>query len=144
MALGACGIALISPLVISAGLSLFNLFALTSTNLDIFSFVLGFILYAFYLAFTALLIVISIKVCLSLAEKFGQSKAFGIGLFFLEPIFIGILAFGKSSYIKEEKAQKCIEPITDAIDKTKEELKDEESAETTSESVVSHDNSIEQ
>jgi uncharacterized membrane protein YhaH (DUF805 family) len=33
-----------------------------------------------------------------LAKKFGKSEAFGIGLFFLGPIFLAILAFGDAEY----------------------------------------------
>ena len=33
-----------------------------------------------------------------LAKKFGKSEAFGIGLFFLGPIFFAILAFGDAEY----------------------------------------------
>lgn len=33
-----------------------------------------------------------------LAKKFGKSEAFGIGIFFLGPIFLAILAFGDAEY----------------------------------------------
>ena len=34
----------------------------------------------------------------ALAKKFGRSEAFGMGLFFLAPLFFAILAFGKARY----------------------------------------------
>lgn len=37
-------------------------------------------------------------VCQELAKKFGKSDTFGIGLFFLGPIFLAILAFGDAEY----------------------------------------------
>jgi hypothetical protein len=36
--------------------------------------------------------------CMELAKKFGKSDAFGIGLFFLSPIFLAMLAFGDARY----------------------------------------------
>jgi Na+/melibiose symporter-like transporter len=36
----------------------------------------------------------------SLSDVFGKSKGFKIGLFFLTPIFIWILGFGKATYNK--------------------------------------------
>lgn len=36
------------------------------------------------------------KIYIELAKKFGQSTGFGIGLVFLNPIFMAMLAFGKS------------------------------------------------
>ncbi len=36
--------------------------------------------------------------CMELAKKFGKSETFGIGLFFLQPIFLAILAFGDAEY----------------------------------------------
>ena len=41
-------------------------------------------------------IVASILIYIELAKKFGQSSAFGIGLVFLNPIFMAILAFNKN------------------------------------------------
>lgn len=35
---------------------------------------------------------------MELAKKFGKSETFGIGLFFLGPIFLAILAFGDAKY----------------------------------------------
>lgn len=37
------------------------------------------------------------KIYIELAHKFGKSTGFGIGLVFLSPIFLGILAFSKNS-----------------------------------------------
>ncbi len=36
----------------------------------------------------------------SLGDVFGKSKGFKVGLFFLTPIFIWILGFGKATYTK--------------------------------------------
>ncbi len=36
--------------------------------------------------------------CLDLAKKFGQGVGFGVGLFFLAPIFLAILGFGDAQY----------------------------------------------
>jgi hypothetical protein len=43
-------------------------------------------------------IVASWKICQALANKFGKSDTFGIGLFFLGPIFAAMLAFGDARY----------------------------------------------
>ena len=43
-------------------------------------------------------IVIGIITMIKLAKRFGKSTGFGIGLIFLEPIFMGILAFDNSDY----------------------------------------------
>jgi hypothetical protein len=43
-------------------------------------------------------IVASWVICQELARKFGKSDAFGIGLFFLGPIFGAMLAFGDAEY----------------------------------------------
>lgn len=40
----------------------------------------------------------NIKLYLSFAKAFGKSVGFGVGLIFLHPIFVGILAFDGSSY----------------------------------------------
>lgn len=44
-------------------------------------------------------IYIGIKVFIRLAKAFGKSTGFGLGLLFLSPIFICILAFGDAKYI---------------------------------------------
>ena len=43
-------------------------------------------------------IIASWVICQELARKFGKSDAFGIGLFFLGPIFLAMLAFGDARY----------------------------------------------
>jgi hypothetical protein len=43
-------------------------------------------------------IVAVIILSLGVAKNFGRSDGFGVGLFFLAPIFYGILAFGSSKY----------------------------------------------
>lgn len=40
--------------------------------------------------------VLILVLCLGVAERFGRGKGFGVGLFFLQPIFLAILAFGDS------------------------------------------------
>ncbi len=40
----------------------------------------------------------TIRLYLSFANVFGKDVGFGIGLMFLQPIFVGILAFDSSSY----------------------------------------------
>lgn len=40
----------------------------------------------------------AILVCISLAEKFGKSSGFGVGLALLGPIFYPMLAFGDAQY----------------------------------------------
>ena len=40
----------------------------------------------------------NIRLYLSFAKAFGKDVGFGIGLIFLHPIFVGILAFDSSSY----------------------------------------------
>jgi hypothetical protein len=44
-------------------------------------------------------IVVEIILLLDLAKSFGKSAGFGIGLIFLSPIFLPILAFGSSMYV---------------------------------------------
>lgn len=43
-------------------------------------------------------IVASWVISQELAKKFGKSEAFGIGIFFLAPVFLAILAFGDARY----------------------------------------------
>ncbi|HJW93059.1 MAG TPA: DUF5684 domain-containing protein [Thermoanaerobaculia bacterium] len=43
-------------------------------------------------------IIMFIIVCISLAERFGKSAGFGVGLGLLGPIFFPILGFGDSQY----------------------------------------------
>ena len=47
---------------------------------------------------TVLLIIAVILLCLWLAKKFGKHRAFWLGLLFLSPIFMWILAFDGSKY----------------------------------------------
>lgn len=47
-------------------------------------------------------IVVLFLIYLELAKKFGQSSAFGIGLVFLTPIFMAILAFSKNCVYQVE------------------------------------------
>lgn len=44
-------------------------------------------------------IYVAIKIDLDLASAFGKSTGFGIGLIFLPPVFMCILAFSDSQYI---------------------------------------------
>lgn len=44
-------------------------------------------------------VVVMIIYSIKLAKAFGQGTAFGLGLFFLSPIFTLILGFGKAQYI---------------------------------------------
>ncbi len=39
------------------------------------------------------------------AQRFGQGTGFALGLIFLNPIFLLILAFGSSKYVAEQRAQ---------------------------------------
>lgn len=48
-------------------------------------------------------IYLAIKYNIDLAHAYGQSTGFGIGLIFLQAIFIPILGFGKSEYIGTQK-----------------------------------------
>lgn len=42
--------------------------------------------------------VISIKLCIDMAKKFGKSTAFGVGLVLVPYVFYAILAFGQAKY----------------------------------------------
>lgn len=44
-------------------------------------------------------IVFAIMTCIKLARVFGKGGGFAVGLIFLEPIFLMILAFGNARYI---------------------------------------------
>ena len=76
------------------------------------SFVLGFVgslLVQFYPDNTALLVVslilliagaiVGIIQCVKLSKAFGHGGGYAVGLIFLAPIFMLILAFGKSQYV---------------------------------------------
>lgn len=57
----------------------------------------------FLLLFVPLVnIVVQIMLCLNLAKAFGKSTGFGIGLIFLNPIFLLILAFGNAEYSNQK------------------------------------------
>ncbi len=43
-------------------------------------------------------LVFEIKACINLAKGFGKSGGFAVGLIFLSPIFLAILAFDSSNY----------------------------------------------
>lgn len=43
--------------------------------------------------------VFAIMYCFKMAKAFGQEWYFGLGLLFLQPIFIMILGFGKAEYV---------------------------------------------
>lgn len=48
--------------------------------------------------------IILILLCIELAKAFGKGGGFGIGLFFLSPIFLPILAFGDARYVGTKTA----------------------------------------
>ena len=50
------------------------------------------------LLFPPLFLVIMIITYFDVAKRFGKHRSFGLGLWLLNPIFIGILAFDKSTY----------------------------------------------
>ncbi len=49
------------------------------------------------------LLIMQIFFCGGLAGVFGKSKGFAVGLFFLFPIFLMILAFGKAQHYRSDK-----------------------------------------
>lgn len=51
-------------------------------------------------------IIFAIIATIALAEKFGKSGGFAVGLIFLAPIFYGILAFGDAQYEGRRKKKK--------------------------------------
>jgi uncharacterized membrane protein YhaH (DUF805 family) len=57
----------------------------------------GWWLLLFFIPFAN--IIVSLILAIDLAKSFGQSAAFGLGLFFLGPIFGAILAFGDARYV---------------------------------------------
>lgn len=53
----------------------------------------------FFLEFIPIVNIVATWIlCQELAKKFGKSEGFGVGLFFLGPIFAAILAFGDAEY----------------------------------------------
>lgn len=89
LAIGA--IALIGTAILF-GISVF----MFNTAEEITGLVIGYIISGILL-FVAVIILLVIKVkrSIGLAKAFGQTTAFGIGIFFLEPIFIAIIAISK-------------------------------------------------
>lgn len=55
------------------------------------------------LLFPPLFAIILIITYFDIAKRFGRHWTFGLGLWFLYPIFVGILAFGKSTYTPKKK-----------------------------------------
>lgn len=53
-------------------------------------------------------IVIGLLVLIALANAFGKGTGFGLGLFFLSPIFFLILAFGDAQYVGAEGAARPV------------------------------------
>ncbi len=51
-----------------------------------------------WVAASIAMLVISIFAAIKLSKRFGKSPLFALGLIFLEPIFIAILAFGSATY----------------------------------------------
>lgn len=47
-------------------------------------------------------IYLRIKVTLDLAKAFGKSTGFGVGLIFLPPVFLSMLAFGDAQYVSQQ------------------------------------------
>lgn len=47
-------------------------------------------------------IYLGIKVKLDLAKAFGKSAGFGVGLIFLSPVFLSMLAFGDAQYVSQQ------------------------------------------
>lgn len=47
-------------------------------------------------------IYLGIKVKLDLAKAFGKSAGFGVGLIFLPPVFLAMLAFGDAQYVSQQ------------------------------------------
>ena len=60
-------------------------------------------LYALLLLVPFVNVIMGILLMFKLAEAFGKSFLFGLGLLFLSFIFIPILAFGNASYIDQQK-----------------------------------------
>jgi hypothetical protein len=56
-------------------------------------------LVAFAWVFTIAVAVFTLILDIKIAKAFGKSAAFGVGLFFLYPIFLGILAWGSALYL---------------------------------------------
>ncbi len=74
---------------------------LAGINVSAQSGVLAFLMYAVYIA----VIVIAIIAMHKLSKAFGHGAGFTVGLIFLSPIFILILAFGGSKYVGNASQQ---------------------------------------
>jgi hypothetical protein len=57
-----------------------------------------YLLPVLYACLNAVYLFVYIRLHLSLAERFGKSRLFGLAMAFLEPVFYPILAFGKASF----------------------------------------------
>lgn len=79
-----------------------------------------------HLVFSAeavLLVILDIKLALAIAKTFGKSSGFGAGIAFLEPIFLGILAFDENvQYVKEERIDDNKEDEKEVVAETIEEV----------------------
>ncbi len=78
---------------------------LAGINVSSQSGVLSFLSYAVYIA----VLVIAIIAMHKLSKAFGHGAGFTVGLVFLSPIFILILAFGSSQYVGNTTVAKEIE-----------------------------------
>ena len=57
------------------------------------------------------------KIYIEFAKKFGKSVGFGIGIIFLAPIFLGILAFDKEvSYVGNQKDVQSEQTVQSNVD----------------------------
>ena len=67
-------------------------------------YVLFDVVYGNGLKFLLLLVplYLRIKVTLDLAKAFGKSAGFGVGLIFLPPVFLSMLAFGDAQYVSQQ------------------------------------------
>lgn len=54
----------------------------------------------------------------SLSKAFGKDTGFAVGLFFLSPIFIWILGFGKAAYIKPKIDEQIPQKVDDEDEAT--------------------------
>lgn len=68
--------------------------------------VTSMILALMFMVEIALLLIVDLKKAMATAKKFGKSTAFGLGLAFLEPIFVAILAFDDKVKMVEEDESK--------------------------------------
>jgi hypothetical protein len=59
-------------------------------------------LVTFAWVFTLAIAVFTLILDIKIAKGFGKSAGFGVGLFFLYPIFLGILAWGSAQYLGDD------------------------------------------